>query len=72
MSREELLKLLWETAALLDDKQLEKGTELLEALAFPERAMPPALPDNQLMSELSHVEFIAQLRDKLRTSEEAF
>ena len=71
MLREELLMRLWEAAALLDDKQLEEGTALLAALAFPERATPPSLPDRHIVPELSHVEFVAQLSDKLRTSEEA-
>ncbi len=71
MAREELLMKLWEAAALLDDKQLEEAAALLAALAFPERVTPPSVADVHIVPELSHVEFVAQLSDKLRTSEEA-
>ena len=72
MARQELLRMLWEAAALLDDKQLEEGTELLAALAYRERAASPKLPDGRVKPELSHGEFVNQLSDKLRTSEEAY
>ena len=72
MARQELLKMLWEAAALLDDKQLKEGTELLAALAYRERSIRPKLPESQVRSELSHVDFVNQLSDKLRTSEEAY
>lgn len=70
MTREELLKLLWETAELLDDKQLEKATASLEAIACPERAPPPNLADDKIVNPMSHGEFVTELSSKLRTSEE--
>ena len=71
MAREELLKMIWEAVAVLGDKQLEEGAELLAALACGVSATPPKLHEVQMLPELSHVEFVNQLSDKLRTSEEA-
>ena len=70
MTREELLQLLWETAELLDDKQLEKATASLEALARPERAPLPNLADDKTVNPMSYGEFATELSSKLRTSEE--
>lgn len=70
MPREELLKTLMKTVSLLDDKQLEKATVSLEAIAHSERGPPPIFADDRSINSMSHVEFVTELTTMIRTGED--
>ena len=69
-TREQLLAALWERAALLDDRQLERVSASMEEMTYPERA--PRRPVVDKTSEpMPYVEFIAELSAKLGATGEA-
>jgi len=69
-TREQLLQALWERAALLDDRQLERVSISMEEMAYPERASGRAVVDRTTEPK-PYVEFIAEVSAKLGVTGEA-
>ena len=71
MTRDEMLESLWNTAALLDDKQLREATAMLEEIAFRGRATTQQRQAGENSKPKSYDDFVAELSATLRTGEDA-